>query len=546
MNFIDLGLNNKILKSLEEMGFEKPTLIQEQVIPHILKSKKDIVGLAQTGTGKTAAFGLPILEQININKKNIQSLILCPTRELCLQITNDIKNFSRYMPNISVEPVYGGAGIENQIKAIRKTQLVVATPGRLLDLIKRKAADISSIQYLVLDEADIMLNMGFKEELDAILATAPKNRQTLLFSATMPDEVAQIASNYMKDPVEIIAGRKNSGAENIEHLYFMVSARDKYLALKRIVDYYPEIYGIIFCRTRAGTQEIADKMIKDGYNAESLHGDLSQVQREYVMRKFREKNLQILVATDIAARGLDVKDLTHVINYDIPDESEVYTHRSGRTGRIGKTGISITIINMKEKYKIKQIERTVKKKLTETKVPNGRDICAQQLLHQIDRVKTVKIDNDQIVPYMPIIQEKLASLDRDELLKHFVSLEFNHFLDYYKNTPDLTPVKHEIKKEVEYKNKKKGIREWGQASFSYLIINLGKKDKMLPTRIIGIINQCTRNRNIKLGNIDINDDTSRIQVENSFVGEVCNALIGYKFGSKKIKVKMEEQTMGKN
>jgi ATP-dependent RNA helicase DeaD len=352
LNFSTLGLTDNIIKAIGELGFDTPTPIQEKVIPQILSDPRDIVGLAQTGTGKTAAYGLPILERTDILSKRVQALILCPTRELCLQIARDMESYSRFLPKLSVTAVYGGAGIIEQMRAVRKgTQIIVATPGRLLDLINRKAADISAIRHLVLDEADIMLNMGFKEELDAILAASPKERQTLLFSATMPSEVAKIAAKYMKNPIEISIGQKNSGTANVEHQYFMVHARDKYETLKRVVDYYPEIYGIIFCRTRISTQEIADKMIKDGYNAEALHGDLSQSQREFVMRKFREGNVQLLIATDIAARGLDVNNLTHVIHYDLPDDLEIYTHRSGRTGRAGKTGISLAIIHMKEKLK---------------------------------------------------------------------------------------------------------------------------------------------------------------------------------------------------
>jgi len=469
-------------------------------------------------------------------------LVLCPTRELCLQIANDIEAFSLYLPNISITAVYGGASIDRQIHAVKKTHIIVATPGRLLDLIKRKAADISTIQYLVLDEADIMLNMGFKEELDAILEKMPANRQTLLFSATMPKEVAQIATNYMKDPIEITVGQKNSGTESVDHKYFMVPARDKYLALKRLVDYHPKIYAIIFCRTRASTQDIADKMIKDGYNAEALHGDLSQIQREHVMRKFRERNLQLLVATDIAARGLDVNDLTHVIHYDLPDELEVYTHRSGRTGRAGKTGVSLALINMKEKYKIKLIEKSVKRKLIEAKVPLGKEICAQQLLHLIDKVKAVKVDTDQISPYLDTIEEKLAALDREELLKHFVSLEFNRFLTYYKNTPDLVIVKNDRQRDRSNKGRSEQYsnKKHTQNGFSYLTINIGKNDNIFPTQIIGLINQSTRNRNIKLGKIDINPDMSRVQIENNYIDDVYKALSGFKFKEKIINVELDK------
>ncbi len=549
MNFKELGLTGKTLKAVDELGFEIPTQIQEKVIPHILGYEGDIVGLAQTGTGKTAAFGLPILERIQIKGKNVQTLILCPTRELCLQITRDMENYSRYIQNLSITAVYGGAGIVPQMRAVRKgTHVIVATPGRLLDLINRKVVNLGTIQYLVLDEADIMVNMGFKEELDAILETAPEERQTLLFSATMPEEVAKIASKYMKDPTEIIAGQKNSGTANVEHKYFMVHAKDKYLALKRIADFHPEIYGIIFCRTRVSTQEIADKMIKDGYNAEALHGDLSQVQRDYVMRKFREGNLQLLVATDIAARGLDVNHLTHVIHYDLPDELEIYTHRSGRTGRAGRMGTSLAIINMKENYKIRRIEKTVRRKITAANVPLGKEICEQQLMHLIDRVKAVEIDSNQISPYMGVIEEKLATLDREALLKHFVSLEFNHFLNYYQNAADLTPIVRKKKKDkpvknirvVKEKKKDESVRKDSvESGYSYLVLNLGKKDQILPPQLIGLINQSTRNRYIKLGRIDIAASRSRIQVENYYLDEVCDALSGYHFKGKNLSIEKE-------
>ncbi len=541
MNFKELGLTEKTLKATIELGFVKPTPIQEKIIPEILINNRDIVGLAQTGTGKTAAYGLPITERMDIKGKKAQALILCPTRELCLQITHDMKNFSHYIPDFSVTSLYGGAGIVDQINDIRKgTHVIVATPGRLLDLINRKVANISSISYLVLDEADIMLNMGFKEDLDAILSSTPQEKRILLFSATMPAEVAKIAAAYMKNQIEIIVGEKNSCPSSLEHRYFMVHAKDKYLALRRIIDFYPEMYGIIFCRTRVGTQEIADKMIQDGYNAEALHGDMSQSQREFVMRKFREGNVQLLIATDIAARGLDVNDLTHVIHYDLPDDLEVYTHRSGRTGRAGKTGVSLSIINMKEKYKIEHIEKTVRRKIIESKVPTGKDICEQQLLHLIDRVKSVKIDSDQILPYLPVIKEKLESLDREELLKHFVSMEFNRFLNYYKNSPDLVSVsKQKRVKSVAQKPLLTESYKNIKTRFTYLVVNVGKNDRMLPPQLIGLINQSTRNKFIKLGNIDIRAESSRIQVQDIYADQVYKAMSGYKFCGKKLKIQRE-------
>lgn len=539
-NFKDLELDKRILKAVKELGFETPTPIQEKVIPYILEGDRDIVGLAQTGTGKTAAFGLPILDRMDTGSNDVQTLVLCPTRELCLQITNDMVNYSRYISGVSITPVYGGAAFEPQIKSIRRgTHVIVATPGRLLDLINRRIADIGKIQYLVLDEADIMMNMGFKEELDAILQAAPKTRQTLLFSATMPNEVARIASSYMKDTIEISVGEKNSGTASVEHKYFMVHAKDKYLALKRIVDFYPDIYGIIFCKTRINTQEIADQMFKDGYNAEALHGDLSQSQREFVMRKFRQRNLQLLVATDIAARGLDVNNLTHIIHFDLPDELDVYTHRSGRTGRAGKTGISFSIVNMKEKHKIKMIEKTLKRPITEAKVPLGKDICEKQLIYLADRLKTANVNSELIVPFMPVIEREFADLDRETLLKHFLSLEFNQFLNYYQNAPDLTPVVKEKEKKNSYKN---NVLDTG---YTNLFINLGKKDRVLPLHLIGLINQNTRNRNIKFGQIDIAAERSRIQVQSNRFDEVYNALSGSRYKGKRLILERENMKKGK-
>jgi len=388
-SFKETGIEENILKAIEELGFENPMPIQEKVIPHLLKENcEDIVALAQTGTGKTAAFGLPLIQKTDLSKKYVQHLILSPTRELCVQIANDLTDFSKYIKGFKVTAVFGGASIEMQIKAIKKgTHIISATPGRLLDLLNRGVIDISKIKTVVLDEADEMLNMGFRDDLEDILKTTPKDKNTLLFSATMPNEVLAIANRYMKNPVELSVGQRNAGAEKVNHICFMVHAKDRYLALKRIADYYPEIYGIIFCRTRKETQEVADSLIRDGYNADALHGDLSQVQRDTVMNKFRIRHLRLLVATDVAARGLDVDNISHVINYNLPDDNEVYTHRSGRTGRAGKTGTSIVIANLKEKSKLHDIERQVKKKFEYKPVPLGKEICEKQLIHLIDRMK---------------------------------------------------------------------------------------------------------------------------------------------------------------
>lgn len=554
MKFSELGLNDKIIKAIAELGYEPPTPIQEKVIPHIMADKGDLVGLAQTGTGKTAAFGLPLLEKITAGETHTQVVILCPTRELCLQSYNFMKSFSRYLKKIKIIAVYGGVGIRQQIDALKMgVHIIVATPGRLLDLIKRKKADISRIGYFILDEADIMLDMGFKEELDALFSASGDERQVLLFSATMPKEVADIASGYMKNPVEIVIGKKNAGTDTIDHKYFMVHAKDKYLALKRLVDFHPEIYGIIFCKTRISTREISEKMIKDGYNAEALHGDLSQVQREYVMQKFRKKNIQLLIATDVAARGLDVDDLTHIIHYDLPDKREIYSHRSGRTGRIGRKGMSYAIINLKEKYKLRRIEQFIKRTIIKAKIPAGRDICEQQLMHLMDRVKSVKVDSEQIAPYIPVIEEKLAGLDREELLQHFVSLEFNRFLHYYKNSPDLIPVNTKEKKQKRQKNRKTPYANgnWKQRSdnnshFLYFSINLGRQDSITPQDLIGLINQSTRNRKIKIGNIDIFMNTSRIQIEERYFEDVIRALGDFNFKQRKIRIKIEKNGNSKS
>ncbi|NTV15344.1 MAG: DEAD/DEAH box helicase [Desulfobulbaceae bacterium] len=436
--FAELGVSNEILQALTDQNFTVPTPIQAEIIPLVLKNPSDVIGLAQTGTGKTAAFGIPMMQLADPARRRPEALILCPTRELCVQVTRDLMALARHLPQIQVTAVYGGAPIEPQIKALRQgSQIVVATPGRLNDLLRRGSIDLSTIRRVVLDEADEMLNMGFKEELNSILATTPTDKSTLLFSATMSREVAAIAANYMRNPVEITVGQKNVGAENVRHLYYMVQAKDRYQALKRIADLNPDIYAIIFCRTRQETQEIAQKLITDGYSADALHGDLSQGQRDQVLSKFRNRAMQMLVATDVAARGLDVSDLTHVINYNLPDDPASYTHRSGRTGRAGKTGISIAIINLRELFKVRDIEHRIKRKFEAGRVPTGQQICERQLLNLIDTVNKVQVDHARIEPFLPAAHEKLANLDREELIKRFVSLEFNRFLEYYRNAPDL-------------------------------------------------------------------------------------------------------------
>jgi len=494
------GIDPSLIKGIEAMGFKELMPIQKKVIPAILNGDRDIIGLAQTGTGKTAAFGLPLIQKTDLKNKNIQAVILSPTRELCMQITKDFRDYSRFIKDFRVTAVYGGASIDGQLKELRKKpQIIVATPGRLLDFIKRKKIDITKINSLVLDEADEMLNMGFAEDLNLILERTPEKKKTYLFSATMPKEVSEIASNYMNNALEITVGSRNAGAENVSHIYYLVQAKNKYPALKRIVDFNPDIYGIVFCRTRAETKEIAEKLIVDGYNADSLHGDLSQAQRDYVMHKFRSKNLQILVATDVAARGLDVEDLTHIINFNFPDELVAYTHRSGRTGRAGKRGVSIIIAHQKEKYKIRKIEKIIKKTFEYRPIPDGKSICEKQLFNMISRMERVDVDDTQIDPYLDVIYKKLDWLSREQLIKQFVSLEFNRFLDYYKDSPDLN-----IEKSYSEKNKKTKIRKKNSSDeFTRFFMKGGKKNSISPPDIIGMINDMTGTKNIEVGKIEI-------------------------------------------
>lgn len=436
--FQEMGLKPEVLNAISEMGFEHPTSIQAKAIPHLLSSTRDLIGRAQTGTGKTGAFGLPIVNQLNLKSENVQALILCPTRELCIQITNELQNFSQNLKQVRVIPVYGGASANTQIFALKnKGQIVVGTPGRTLDLINRKKLKVDEIRWLVLDEADEMLSMGFKDDLDAILATTPREKQTLLFSATLPPAIMSIVRTYMDKPEEIAAEKVQTGADNVTHHFYEVHARDRYIALKRILDMHPNIYAIVFCRTRAETKEIAEKLSADGYNSDALHGDLSQEQREYTMTRFRSKSLQLLIATDVAARGLDVSDLTHVINYNLPDDPDTYIHRSGRTGRAHRKGISISIIHSKEHGRIRDIERRVGKPFEKKRIPTGQEICGKQLFALIDRVENVDVDETQIKDHLPVVFQKLSWLDREELIKRFVSIEFNRFLAYYKDSKDI-------------------------------------------------------------------------------------------------------------
>lgn len=505
MTFKELNLRAELISAVEELGYEQPMPVQEQTIPFMLTQTADLVALAQTGTGKTAAFGLPILNMIDVKFNQVQALVLAPTRELCIQISNDMKGYSRHMPGMHIVPVYGGEDIRKQLKELDRTpQIVVATPGRLIDLIERGKIKLQNISYLVLDEADEMLNMGFKEDIETILKETPATRRTMLFSATMPAEVGRIARQYMKDFHEITVGNKNEGTENVRHIYYISQAKQRYLVLKRIVDLNPDVYGIVFCRTRQETKEVADKLIQDGYNADALHGDLSQAQRDMAMSKFRIRHTQLLVATDVAARGLDVSDLTHVINYNLPDDVEIYTHRSGRTGRANKTGVSVSIIHSKEKFKIKDIERMLKRKFEQQQIPNGLEVCKKQLFHMIDRMQQVEV-NEEIEPYMAQIMTQLEYLPKEELLKRFVSIEFNRFLNYYKDSVDLNVEERSSRGESGEKGSRNKDGKYGKKSGERvrLKINVGNREGMNPKRILGLINDVTEDKSINIGDIEV-------------------------------------------
>ncbi|WP_111708465.1 DEAD/DEAH box helicase [Lutibacter citreus] len=518
--FKDLGLNDNIIKALTDLGYENPTQIQEKAIPQVIASKDDLKAFAQTGTGKTAAFSLPILEQIDVDSSDTQAIILSPTRELALQIGKNIEEFAKYIKGFRVAVVYGGANIDEQIRKLRKgAHIVVGTPGRTVDLINRRQLKLSNVQWLVLDEADEMLNMGFKDELDKILAVTPDDKQTLLFSATFPKEVESIAKNYMSKPVEITSGEKNKGSDQVSHQYYVVSERNRYAALKRIADVNPDIYSIVFCRTRRETQEVADKLIKDGYSADALHGDLSQAQRDSVMQKFHKKHLQLLIATDVAARGLDVNDLTHVINHKLPDQIESYTHRSGRTGRAGKEGISIAIVTGREKGKLRPIERIIGKKFVSTPVPTGKEICQNQLLKLIDKVHDIKVNETEMNEFLPSIYEKLEGLDREELIKRFVSMEFNTFLTYYENAPDLND-SDQMRSGRDRDNRGKSRDDENMSRF---FINIGRKDKLNPARLIGLINDQQIAKNIEIGQIEILDTFSFFELDKNYTEDTISS-----------------------
>ena len=550
--FEELGVSPEIRKAIEEMGYENPMPVQEEVIPYLLGNGNDVVALAQTGTGKTAAFGLPLIQKIDVSRRVPQALILCPTRELCLQIAGDLTDYSKYITDLKILPVYGGSSIESQIKSLKAgVHIIVATPGRLIDLMERKVARLDTVADVVMDEADEMLNMGFTDSINAILEKVPEERNTLMFSATMSPEIARIAKTYLHDAKEITIGTKNEGSKNVHHIAYTVHAKDKYLALKRMVDFYPQIYGIIFCRTRKETQEIADKLIQDGYNADSLHGELSQAQRDLVMQKFRQRHLQLLVATDVAARGLDVNDLTHVINYGLPDDTESYTHRSGRTGRAGKTGVSIAIINLREKGKMREIERIIKKKFDIGTLPTGKEICEQQLIKLIDDIEKVKVDEEEIETFLPGIYRKLEWLSKEDLIKRVVSMEFNRFLDYYKNAAEIEQPKGNEKRESQKERKDHGsdrekTSRKAEKGYTRLFLNLGKTDGFYANQIIELINRNLKKERIEIGRIDLMQNFSFFEIAEAQAPMVIKALNKTTANGRRVIVEVAGENNGKS
>ena len=537
--FNDLGVRDDLLKGIAEMGFEAPMPVQEKVIPVLLDGDHDLVALAQTGTGKTAAFGLPLIQRVDTSRLVPQALVLAPTRELCLQIAGDLADFAKYVPDISILPVYGGSSIESQIKALRRgVQIIIATPGRLIDLINRGVVRLADVLTVVLDEADEMLNMGFVDSINDILAHVPDDRKMLMFSATMPAEAARIAKQYMHEPEEIVIGTRNEGAANVRHIYYMVNAKDKYLALKRIADNSPNIYAIIFCRTRRDTQEIADKLIADGYNADALHGDLSQQQRDMVMKKFRARVTSLLVATDVAARGLDVDDLTHVINYGLPDDTAVYTHRSGRTGRAGKAGVSIAIIHSREKGHLREIERIIGKKFERKEVPTPEHIIEKQLYNLADRIERVEVDDNEIDRYLPGVFKKLSWLTNEDLLKRVLSLEFKRLLNYYKDAPtidfiDEKPSKKDRKERTPRTPQDKD-RRTAEKGMARIYVNAGKADGFFAGNLIDLLNHTVPGQRVDVGRIDLMPDYSLFDVKKADAARVVAALKGADFFGKRL------------
>ena len=552
--FEELGVSPEIRKAIEEMGYENPMPVQEEVIPYLLGEGNDVVALAQTGTGKTAAFGLPLIQKINVKNRVPQALILCPTRELCLQIAGDLNDYSKYIDGLKVLPVYGGSSIESQIRMLKSgVHIIVATPGRLIDLMERKVAKLDTIGNVVMDEADEMLNMGFTDSINSILEKVPKDRNTLMFSATMSPEISRISKQYLRNAKEITIGTKNEGSKNVNHIAYVVHAKDKYAALKRIADYYPQIYGIIFCRTRKETQEIADKLIQDGYNADSLHGELSQAQRDLVMQKFRQRHLQLLVATDVAARGLDVNDLTHVINYGLPDDTESYTHRSGRTGRAGKTGISIAIINLRERGKMREIERIINKKFIVGEMPTGKQICEQQLIKLIDDIEKVKVNEEEIESFLPGIYRKLEWLSKEDLIKRVVSMEFNRFLEYYSNAPEIeTPTvtdrrgEREPRERKDHGSSREKTERKAEKGYTRLFLNLGKTDGFYANQIIELINRNMKKQRTTIGRIDLMQNFSFFEVAEKQANDVISALNKVNLNGRRVVVEVAGENSGKS
>jgi len=567
--FADLGISSEIISALTDLGFTEPTPIQEQAIPLILKNHADIVSLAQTGTGKTAAFGLPLIQLISPENRRTQGLVLCPTRELCMQVSRDLESFARHLSGISIVAIYGGASIEQQSRELRRgAHIIVATPGRLRDMIRRGLADIAAVRFVVLDEADEMLNMGFQEELNGILAETPKEKNTLLFSATMSREVADIASKYMSKPVEITVGTRNAGSETISHEYYLIHPRDRYASLKRVLDSCPEIYAIVFCRTRMDTQDIADKLIQDGYKADALHGDLTQSQRDLVMKKFHSRNLQLLVATDVAARGLDVSDLTHVIHYSLPDDTANYTHRSGRTGRAGRTGISVVLTDSRELYKIRQLESRLKRQFQQRQIPGGQEICQKQLASLIGRISGMAVDQEQIEPLYAEVAGQLEHLSREDLVKKIIALEFGRFMDYYRNAPDLNPkagerrpaqrsdgpsrtfggreTKRPFARGAEGGREERARRPFpaderggGEGKdFAQFHLNVGRRNGILPENLISTINEVTGCGRIKVGKIEIMRNTAMLEGESRYITQIVNAFEQADFNGKPVTVKV--------
>jgi len=544
--FEELGVSEAIRRAIEEMGFVQPMPVQEEVIPYLLSSRDDVIALAQTGTGKTAAFGIPLLQRIDTSRRDTQALVLSPTRELCLQITDDLRDFAKYIDGIHVEAVYGGAAIEPQMRALKKgVQIIVATPGRLIDLKNRGFAHLEQVGNIVLDEADEMLNMGFSDSISEIFEALPDEHATLMFSATMSREVEKVAKQYLNNYQTIVVGSRNEGAENVNHIYYMVHAKDKYLALKRIVDYYPKIFAIIFCRTKIETQEIADKLIKDGYNAEALHGDLSQQQRDLTMQKFRQHLTQLLVATDVAARGLDVDDLTHVINFGLPDDIENYTHRSGRTGRAGKKGTSISIVHSKEKHKIRNIEKEIGKQFEEADIPSSQEICKKQLYKVMDQIVKTDVDDQEIAPFMGDINRYFEYIDKEEIIKKIVSLEFGKFLAYYADAPEIEkPVAGKQREKKPQSDRQKRMNK-AQKGYHRLFINLGKRDGFYPGELMQTLNRYVGGRQ-EVGHIDLLDTISYFEVPEKDARKVMTQLTGIRYHGRQVRCNDSEDTRPAN